>query len=287
MDECSTTAKSCGAARRQDDGPAARPMQTGVFAIAYAATVSCARQRWRSVRRRSPGISLARFSVGRQLGAFAALRALTDEAPAGAIGPSVPSPLVFSDLQRSRSLQDRGVGFRKGPVGCYRPSTARISDRSAPDAAPNRHVYHGQVMAPARASGYPITQIERLTFRVPEYSADGIASLLANLGRQSTSPLGRPRGSSRVSWAGLSLSRFPTIPQPVVSRRVVESRICFHESTTRPPSVLARSVVTEINPVRLRTTRLSPGRGPHIIMPCRPCVDELPWMLQFINKYLR
>lgn len=138
-----------------------------------------------------------------------ALRALTSEAPAGAIGPSVR--LYFQMLKETaRSL---GWDFAKAPFGCY-----NVVDGSHFGPLSARHgarqiASHGQGRVSARASGCSITQTESLTFRVPEYTADGIASLLANLGRQPTSPLGRLQGSSRVSWAGQPLSRFPAIPQ--------------------------------------------------------------------------
>ena len=46
---------------------------------------------------------------------------------------------------------------------------------------------------------------------------------------------------------------------PVLSRSIVESRITLHDSAAPSPSVLTRSVVTEIDPVRRRTTRLTLG----------------------------
>lgn len=198
----SVTQRPRGREKRQDNRPAARPLQTGVFAIACPATVSCARHRERSVRRR-------RWSSLWRDSRLTALMALTSEAPAGAIGPS-----VISISKCSRELQDRWGGILQRPRSAATTSlTARISVRPAPDTAPNRLRPTGQGRASARTSGCSITQIESLTFRVPEYTADGIASLLANLGRQPTSPLGRLQGSSRVSWAGQPLSRFPAIPQ--------------------------------------------------------------------------
>lgn len=206
----------------------------------------CGAGRWSSLWRDSP----RRGRCAR----LPALRALTSEAPAGAIGPSVH--LYFQMLKGAAG--SLGWDFAKAPFRCY--NAAHFGPLSAARHGAKQITCHGQGRASARASGCSITQIERLTFRVPEYSADGIASLLANLGRQPTSPLGRLQGSSRVSWAGQPLSRFPAIPQ---SRPLPSTcRIADH------PSPLGR-------PIPVRADPLRGHRGG----PCPPTNDApLAWM---------
>lgn len=108
----SVTQRPRGREKRQDNRPAARPLQTGVFAIACPATVSCARHRERSVRRRALVISLARFSQEGEMCSFACIES-TDER--GACWGDRPfSSSLFPNAQGSCRII--GVGFRKGPV---------------------------------------------------------------------------------------------------------------------------------------------------------------------------
>lgn len=209
----------------------------------------CGAGRWSSPWRDSPR--------KRSCTRLPALRALTSEAPAGGVGPSVH--LHFQMLKGAAG--SLGWDFAEAPFGCYDVVDGAHSGPLSARHGAKQIASHGQGRASsARASGCPITQIERLTFRVPEYSADGIASLLANLGRQPTSPLGRLQGSSRVSWAGQPLSRFPAIPQ---SRPLPSScRIADH------PSPLGR-------PIPVRADPLRGHRGG----PCPPTNDaSLAWM---------
>lgn len=101
----SVTQQPRGREKRQDNRPAARPLQTAVFAIACPATVSCARHRERSVRRRALVISLARFL-------FACIESTDERGPCWGDRPFSPS--LFPNAQGNCKIV--GVGFRKGPV---------------------------------------------------------------------------------------------------------------------------------------------------------------------------
>lgn len=209
----------------------------------------CGAGRWSSPWRDSPR--------KRSCTRLPALRALTSEAPTGAIGPSVH--LYLQMLKGAAG--SLGWDFAEAPSGCCDVvDGAHFGPLSARHGA-KQIASHGQGRASARASGCSITQIERLTFRVPEYSADGIASLLANLGRQRLPP----RWAVFRARAGFlgpvsPLSRFPAIPQ---SRPLPSTcRIADH------PSPLGR-------PIPVRADPLRGHRGG----PCPPTNDApLAWM---------
>jgi hypothetical protein len=176
-----------------------------------------------------------------------------------------------------------GWDFAKPPFGCYKVVDGTHCGPLSARHGAKQIASRGQGRASARASGCSITQIERLTFRVPEYSADGIASLLANLRRSLP-----PHWAVFRARAGFLGPASPCPCHPTIPSSPVELSNRGSPFTTRPPD--PRPCWPAPWSPRLTLAaherRASPldASGPPTIMPCRSCVDELPWMLQFISK---